>query len=50
MTEAQVEKAIRQTYRLSQKIETQRGEYDGMVIEMWVNKAKRIIETAYTVY
>jgi uncharacterized protein RhaS with RHS repeats len=53
MTPAQIEKAIRGAYRVCEKVMTQgdrvlvRGQYGDMTIEMWVNKATNIIETAY---
>ena len=56
MTAAQVERAIRSAYRAGERIATQgnrvllRGQAGGMTIEMWVNTADRIIETAYPVW
>ena len=52
-SEKQVEKIIRQAYRNGKKVGTQehkvimRGKYEGMEIEMWVNKRDKVIETAY---
>lgn len=53
MSEKQIEKAVRQAYRYGKQVGSQGdrvrvvGEYDGLRIEMWVNKKTKTIETAY---
>ena len=58
MTERQIKKAILEAYSKAKGIRTQsgdsnkvlvRGQADGMTIEMWVNKATKLIETAYPI-
>ena len=58
MTERQIKKAILEAYSKAKRIRTQsgdsnkvlvRGQADGMTIEMWVNKATKLIETAYPI-
>jgi len=56
MTETQIERAIRQAYRYGSKVGSQggervlmEGESNGLVIQMWLNKTTRTIETAYPV-
>jgi RHS repeat-associated protein len=55
MTTKQLERVIRQAYRGAKKVETQgdrvklQGSAFGMKIEMWVNTADKLIETAYPV-
>lgn len=56
MSEAQIERAVRQAYRYGSKVGSQgaervllEGESGGLVIQMWLNKATRTIETAYPV-
>ena len=58
MTERQIKKAILEAYSKAIRIRTQsgdsnkvlvRGQADGMTIEMWVNKATKLIETAYPI-
>jgi hypothetical protein len=56
MSAGQVENAVRQAYRFgAEKLATQgdrvllRGRAAGMNIEMWVNRAEKMIETAYPV-
>ena len=54
-SEKQLEKVIRQAYRNSKKIQTQDktvvviGECEGIKIKMYVNKEKKLIETAYPI-
>jgi RHS repeat-associated protein len=55
MTPEQVERAVRGAYRYSQRtggsgsrIQLQ-GQYDGLTIEMWLNREKGVIETAYPI-
>jgi len=56
MNNEMVEKAVREVYRFGEKIETQgdkvlmRGQSDGLIIEMCVNKVTKIIKTAYSQY
>ena len=56
MSEKQVEQAVRQAYRVGERVKTQgervvvRGQSDGLTIEMWVNATTRTIETAYPVF
>jgi hypothetical protein len=53
MTTKQVERAVRTAYRYGEKIASQgdrvlmRGEAAGLTIELWVNKAAKVIESAY---
>jgi len=53
MSDDQIERTVRQAYRMGGKIKTQgdrvlvRGTANGMTIEMWVNKSTKVIETAY---
>jgi hypothetical protein len=56
MNEKGIERAIREAYQSSTKVGVQgtdrvllRGEGRGLTIEMWFNKATRVIETAYPV-
>lgn len=55
MNEKGIERAIREAYRYGEKIGIQgdrvlmRGTSGGMTIEMWVNRATGMIETAYPV-
>ena len=58
MTERQIKKAILEAYSKAKRIRTKsgdsnkllvRGQADGMTIEMWVNKATKLIETAYPI-
>jgi len=55
MTASQIEKAIINAYRYGQKVATQgdsvlvRGPFGKGQIEMWVNKAEKLIETAYPI-
>ena len=58
MTDRQIKKAILEAYSKAKRIRTQsgdsnkvlvRGQADGMTIEMWVNKATKLIETAYPI-
>jgi hypothetical protein len=56
MSEAQIERAVREAYRFGEKVATQgdrvlmQGQSGGLTIEMWVNKSTRTIETAYPKY
>ncbi|HEU4886918.1 MAG TPA: hypothetical protein VFV49_03455 [Thermoanaerobaculia bacterium] len=56
MSERQIERAIREAYRNGRTVSTQGdtvrvlGQSNGLTIEMWVNKATRIIESAYPVF
>jgi RHS repeat-associated protein len=55
MSSVQVERLIRHAYRNSKRVDSQgdrvlvRGEAGGLAIEMWVNRATRMIETAYPI-
>jgi len=55
LTKEQIMNVVKGAYRNSEKIKSQgdrillRGYYQGWVVEMWVNKATRLIETAYPV-
>jgi hypothetical protein len=56
MNATSVERAVRTVYRYDKRIETQgervlvRGQAEGLTIEMWVNTAQRVIETAYPIF
>ena len=56
MSEAQIEKAVREAYRYGEKVSSQgervmiQGEAAGLKIEMWVNTVTKTIETAYPVF
>jgi RHS repeat-associated protein len=56
MNARQVERAVREAYRLGEKVGSQgervlmRGQSAGLTIEMWVNRATKTIETAYPVF
>ncbi|MBW7453040.1 polymorphic toxin-type HINT domain-containing protein [Paenibacillus sepulcri] len=56
MNDSQIEKAVRDAYSNSSKLQTQgdrvlvRGQSNGLTIEIWVNKSTKIIETAYPVF
>ena len=53
MTEQQIEKAVKEAYSNVKILSSQgdrvlaRGESGNMVIEVWINKSTKIIETAY---
>ena len=55
MSEKGIERAIREAYRFGQRIGGEgdrilmQGHSGGLTIEMWVNRATRMIETAYPV-
>ncbi|WP_379147446.1 polymorphic toxin-type HINT domain-containing protein [Paenibacillus sp. sgz500992] len=56
MNNSQIEKAVRDAYSNSSKLQTQgdrvlvRGQSNGLTIEMWVNTSTKAIETAYPVF
>jgi hypothetical protein len=55
MNSKSIERAIREAYRYGEKVGSQRlrvlvqGASGGMTIEMWLNRATSMIETAYPI-